>query len=104
MSVEVGQVLGNRYRIERLVGPGATGSLYEGSDGNTHRRVGITVLTPATNEHQVGASREHEARAASRIGNPHILEVLDIVGLLGGERCVVTELLEGETLRGTVLC
>jgi serine/threonine-protein kinase len=98
VSVEVGQVLGNRYRVERLVGASATGTLYEGSDINTHRPVGIKVLAPATDEHQAGPSREHEARAASRIGNPHILEVLDIVGLLGGERCVVTELLEGETL------
>jgi serine/threonine-protein kinase len=98
VSVEVGQVLGNRYRVERLVGPGATGTLCEGSDINTDRRVGIKVLAPATDERPAGTSREHEARAASRIGNPHILEVLDIVGLLGGERCIVTEVLEGETL------
>jgi eukaryotic-like serine/threonine-protein kinase len=98
VSVEVGQVLGNRYRAERLVGPSATGMLYEGSDANTRRRVGISVLGPTTDGHRAGTNREHEARSASRIGNQHILEVFDVVGLLGGERCVITEWLPGETL------
>jgi eukaryotic-like serine/threonine-protein kinase len=98
VSLEVGQVLGSRYRVERLVGPGAAGAVYEASDIGANRRVAIMVLSPGSDKGQAGAYREHEARAASRLGNQHVLEVLDILGLLGGERCIVMEHVEGETL------
>jgi serine/threonine-protein kinase len=85
MSVEVGQVIEGKYRIIRLIGEGGMGAVYEGENVRIHRRVAIKVLLPAfTNNTDVVQRFEREAQAAGRIGNDHILEVLDLGTLPDG--------------------
>ncbi|HSC89715.1 MAG TPA: serine/threonine-protein kinase [Polyangiaceae bacterium] len=95
MSVELGQIIEGKYRITRLIGRGGMGAVYEGLNERIDRRVAIKVLLPS--EDQTAARRfELEARAAGRIGNDHILEVLDIGALPDGSQYMVMEFLDGE--------
>jgi eukaryotic-like serine/threonine-protein kinase len=97
MSVEVGQVIEGKYRIVRLIGEGGMGAVYEGENVRIHRRVAIKVLLPAfTNNTDVVQRFEREAQAAGRIGNDHILEVLDLGTLPDGSCFMVMEFLDGE--------
>jgi serine/threonine protein kinase len=99
LTIELGQVLDGKYKIVRLVGEGGMGAVYEGENTLIHRRVAIKVLnaTLAKNT-EIVARFEREAQAAGRIGNDHILEVLDLGALADGNRYMVLEYLEGETL------
>jgi eukaryotic-like serine/threonine-protein kinase len=99
MSLEIGQVVEGKYRIIRLIGEGGMGYVYEGENVRIHRRVAIKVLLPAfTNNSDVVQRFEREAQAAGRIGNDHILEVLDLGSLPDGSCFMVMELLDGDPL------
>ncbi|MCC6217494.1 MAG: serine/threonine protein kinase [Polyangiaceae bacterium] len=99
MSLTVGQIIDDKYRIVRLLGEGGMGAVYEGENARIKRRVAIKVLHAATVESGDAVARfEREAQAAGQIGSDHILEVLDLGSLESGERYMVMEYLDGETL------
>ncbi len=103
MSLEIGQIVENKYRIDRLIGEGGMGAVYEGENVRINRRVAIKVLHAAfTGNAEVMQRFEREAQAAGRIGNDHILEVLDL-GVLGdGDRFILMEFLDGEALSNRI--
>lgn len=75
------------------------GAVYEGLNELIARRVAIKVLHGGLATQQGVVERfEREAQAAGRIGNDHILEVLDMGRLASGERFMIMEFLDGETL------
>ena len=88
-----------RYEIVALVGSGGMGEVYRARDPQLDRDVGIKVLP-----HRGGISADQlarfgrEARAAATLNHSNILTVFD-VGVDRGIPFVVSELLEGETLR-----
>ncbi len=94
----VGRTL-THYRVDALLRAGGMGEVYRATDTTLGRDVAIKVLTP---EHAVGRSSlarfEREARALAELNHPNILTVHD-VGTDDGTPFVVTELLEGKTLR-----
>jgi eukaryotic-like serine/threonine-protein kinase len=99
VSVSVGELIQNKYRIVRLIGQGGMGAVYEGQNEGIARRVAIKVLHgDLAAQHGVVERFEREAQAAGKIGNDHILEVLDIGTLADGDRFMVMEYLDGETL------
>jgi TolB-like protein len=87
------------YEIVALIGAGGMGEVYRGTDTRLGREVAVKVLPS-----HFAADREHvrrferEARAVASLNHPHILTVHD-VGTHEGTSYVVTELLEGQTLR-----
>jgi eukaryotic-like serine/threonine-protein kinase len=99
MLLETGQVIDGKYRITRLIGTGGMGAVYEGEHVLIRRRIALKVLhaDSATNA-DVIRRFEREAQAAGEIGNDHILEVLDLGSLANGDRYMVMEFLDGETL------
>jgi serine/threonine-protein kinase len=103
MSLEVGQIIEGKYRIVRLLGEGGMGAVYEGENVRINRRVAIKVLHAGFTENKEVTQRfEREAQAAGRIGNDHILEVLDLGTLASGDHFIVMEYLDGEPLSARI--
>jgi len=99
MALQIGDTLDSKYRIVRLLGEGGMGAVFEGENTRIHRRVAIKVLHAGVATSADAVQRfEREAQAAGRIGSEHIVEVLDLGNLPDGERYMVMEYLEGESL------
>ena len=79
------------------------GAVFEGKNRLIERRVAIKVLHASARVAEGVVERfEREARAAGRIGGDHILEVLDLGSLPNGDRYMVMEFLDGETLSSRI--
>lgn len=99
MSLQINDTIDGKYRIVRLLGEGGMGAVYEGENTRIHRRVAIKVLHSGVAQSKDAVERfEREAQAAGRIGSEHIVEVLDLGNLPNGDRYMVMEFLEGESL------
>ena len=96
--LEAGQIIEGKYRIVRLIGEGGMGSVYEGENTFIKRRIAIKVLHAHSVSEETVRRFEREAQAAGCIGSDHILEVLDLGALQNGDRFMVMEYLDGETL------
>jgi serine/threonine protein kinase/tetratricopeptide (TPR) repeat protein len=94
----IGRSLGP-YEIRELIGAGGMGEVYRAHDPRLGRDVAIKVLPVllATNSDRLRRF-EQEARAAAALNHPNILAIHDL-GETGDIHYVVSELLEGETLR-----
>ena len=87
------------YRIAGILGEGGMGAVYRAQDTRLGRDVAIKVLTAVTLSDQEKLQRfEQEARTTGMLNHPNLLTVYD-VGNHDGTPYLVTELLEGETLR-----
>src|SRR5215471_18450507 len=88
-----------RYQILSKIGEGGMGEVYRARDEKLNRDVAIKVLPADLSTNGDRLHRfEQEAQAAGALNHPNILAVYD-VGTHNGEPYVVSELLEGETLR-----
>jgi eukaryotic-like serine/threonine-protein kinase len=87
------------YEVLSHVGSGGMGEVYRARDQRLGRLVAVKVLPASLADDPQRARRfEQEARAAGALAHPNILTVFD-VGTSDGTPYLVTELLEGETLR-----
>jgi len=101
MALETGTKLG-RYEIRSQIGAGGMGEVYLARDPKIGRNVAIKVLPPALSDDKERLARfEQEAQAAGSLNHPNILAIYD-VATDKGALYVVSELLEGETLRDIV--
>jgi serine/threonine protein kinase/tetratricopeptide (TPR) repeat protein len=98
----VGLTKGTRlgeYEVESLLGAGGMGEVYRARDVRLHRAVAIKVLPTVLSCSPDRLHRfEQEARAAAALNHPNILAVYQL-GDYDGAPYLVSELLEGETLR-----
>ena len=98
MSLSSGTKLG-RYEIRSQVGAGGMGEVYLARDLEIGRDVAVKVLPSTFSAEQDRLKRfQQEACAAGALNHPNILSIYD-VGKHDGSPYVVSELLEGETLR-----
>ncbi|HEV2720137.1 MAG TPA: serine/threonine-protein kinase, partial [Thermoanaerobaculia bacterium] len=87
------------YEVLSLLGEGGMGAVYRGRDPRLGRDVAIKILLPDTARDGDALARfEREARAIASLSHPNVLSIFDY-GDQEGTFFVVTELLEGETLR-----
>jgi Tol biopolymer transport system component len=101
MNLTPGTKLGP-YEIVSLLGAGGMGEVYRARDSRLKREVAIKVLPQALSLDSDRLRRfEQEALATAALNHPNILAVFDI-GTHEGAPYVVSELLEGETLRERV--
>ena len=103
MNLTSGARLGP-YEIVSPLGAGGMGEVYRARDTRLKREVAIKVLPPAFSRDTDRLRRfEQEALATAALNHPNILAVFDIgtteIGADQGSPYVVSELLEGETLR-----
>jgi eukaryotic-like serine/threonine-protein kinase len=98
MSLAAGTRLGP-YEIVSPIGAGGMGEVYRARDSRLGREVAIKVLPSSFSRDPDRLRRfEQEARAAGILNHPNITAVYD-VGSFDGSPYVVSELLDGETLR-----
>ena len=90
------------YEIEELIGSGGMGRVYRARDPRLSRHVAIkTITTTVTHDAELVRRFEAEARTVGALDHPNLLVVHDI-GTIGDAPYLVSELLDGETLRDRV--
>ena len=82
-----------KYQIQRQLGAGGMSTVWEARDTELDRRVALKLLSAGDRVLML-----REARAMAQVNHPNVVAVYD-VGSHEGSPFVVTELLEGESLR-----
>jgi eukaryotic-like serine/threonine-protein kinase len=91
----VGSLVLNRFLIERRIGSGGFGTVYEAWDGRLERPVAVKAIESAGSR---GSGRVlREAQAAARLNHPGIVTLYEM-GEEDGNALLVTELVDGTTL------
>src|SRR5690349_14715502 len=98
----VGQILDEKYRLERLLGRGGMGAVYLATHMGTDRYVALKLIVPQFMRNEKFVERfKREARAAGRLRHPNVVDVTDF-GFSGdgADRVayLVMEYLDGCTL------
>jgi serine/threonine-protein kinase len=96
-----GQTIASKYRLGKRLGAGGMGVVYEAVNTWTDRRVALKLLHPWFSSDDETVQRfHHEAKNASRIAHPNIVDVLDLgQDPRDGSLYMVQEFLTGPTLR-----
>ncbi len=95
----LGDVLGGKYRIERVVGRGGMGVVFAARHIELHQRVAVKVLLPDPSNTAEQIERfMREARSAVRLKSDNSVRVTDVGRLRSGMPFMVMELLEGADL------
>jgi serine/threonine protein kinase len=98
----IGHTLNERYKILEQLGSGGMGTVYLAEHVLINKRVAIKVLSPAHARKPNEVERFlREARAASRIRQPNVVDITDFGYTGGGLAFLVMEHLEGEDLATT---
>jgi eukaryotic-like serine/threonine-protein kinase len=97
---ERGQVLAERYELERVVGRGGTAVVWVARDSVLDIEVAVKIVPPSMEDIHGDMKRRtvQEARLSAQLTDPAVCRVLDFGFTFRGDPFVVSELLEGETL------
>lgn len=100
LSLPIERTLDGKYRLERLVGKGGMGVVYEATDLRLRRQVALKVITGELFGNREALGRfEREARLSARLNHPNIVALHDY-GRAGAEGAyLVMEFLRGSSLR-----
>jgi eukaryotic-like serine/threonine-protein kinase len=99
-TLPVARTIESRYRLDRRIGQGGMGAVFEALDLRLHRKVAIKVLVGRLFGNLPALRRfEREAEACARLTHPNIIAIHDF-GRIGEEGAyLVMDLLSGSTLR-----
>ncbi len=87
------------YRVERRIGTGSMGSVYDVVHMRFGRHFAAKVLSPIVSKNERALARfRQEALVTSSLGNPHILRIFDFNTMEDGTPYIIMELLRGEDL------
>jgi beta-lactam-binding protein with PASTA domain/tRNA A-37 threonylcarbamoyl transferase component Bud32 len=99
---EIGNVLGNRYRLLELLGQGGMATIYRARDSQLERDVAIKVLRAEYGRDPDFSSRfRQEAQAAAALNHPNVVAVYDY-GQDEAGPYIVMELVDGEDLASVI--
>lgn len=95
----IGSTLDGRYRVLRVIGEGGMGIVYEAEHVMIDKPVAVKVLRDDfTRRPDVVQRFRQEAKSASRIGHPNIIDVSDFGETPSGASYFVMEMLKGEDM------
>ena len=96
--LRAGQLVGGRYRVDRLIGEGGMAAVWAGVNERTGKRVALKViLRSLARTREAQKLFQGEVLAASRVNHPNVVTVFDVIEH-EGMPCIVMELLDGEPL------
>ena len=100
LSLPVERTIEGKYRLDRLIGKGGMGAVYEAADLRLSRRVAVKImLGRAFGDRRALQRFEREAQVCARLTHPNIVTVFDY-GAAGADGAfLVMEFVEGRTLR-----
>ncbi len=95
----IGQMVANKFRIEKLIGEGGMGKVYRARIVALEKPVVLKVLRRALlSDGRTVARFRREAQAASRLSHPNSINVLDFGETDSGEHYIAMELVDGKDL------
>ena len=98
MKPNLGEIIADKYRLDRVLGKGGMSTVYAAANVRTGKQVAIKLLHPElTRDDEHSQRLLREAQAASAIDHPNVVNVFDI-GSHAGSLFLVMELLYGEPL------
>src|SRR5215831_13426395 len=87
------------YEVIALIGSGGMGAVYRAHDSKLSRDVALKVLLPEVADNPERLVRfRREAQVLASLNHPHIAQIYELEES-GNTRCIVMELVEGETLQ-----
>ena len=100
LSLPVERTIEGKYRLERLIGKGGMGAVYQATDLRLDRNVAIKIMLGNMFGDPLALRRfEREARTSARLNHPNIIAIHDY-GVIGSDGAyLVMELVPGFTLR-----
>ncbi len=97
--IQVGQVL-DKYELLERVGQGGMAIVYRGLDRSLKRTVAVKILHKHLADYQEARDRfEREAQAVAKLRHENILEIFDYSAKADSESYIVTEFIDGQTLK-----
>lgn len=100
LTLPVERAIDGKYRLDRRIGRGGMGAVYEATDSRLNRKVAVKVMVGTLFGNRDAVRRfEREAQASARLNHANIVQVYDF-GRIGGDGAyLVMELLQGESWR-----
>jgi len=99
VSLQQGQIVAGKYRLNALLGTGGMASVWSATNTFTERQFAIKFLLPTFAKTPEAAKRFLlEAKISGRIQHPNVIEILDVGQAEDGSLFLVMELLQGESL------
>ena len=99
VTTGIRQIL-DKYELLEKVGQGGMAIVYRGLDTTLRRQVAVKVLHRHLADHKEARDRfEREAQAVAKLRHENILEIFDFSGVESEDSYIVTEFIDGQTLK-----